>query len=99
MYVGDKSPLWCCVNAMNTDHDCCYSLCHACYTNRPSTRAKRKKPDGVSGCDHDNLEVETRSDYFNPIYLQNCQVRGKSTPSHCSHCYKLFTSYKYMAAC
>ena len=95
IYVGDSSPLWCCKNAMNKDHECCYTLCHSCYMSRPDSRGKRKRVDQDNDCDHDSLEVETRSDYFSPMYLR----KNNMTPSRCSNCLKMLTSLKYMAAC
>ena len=95
IYVGDSSPLWCCKNAMNKDHECCYTLCHSCYMSRPGSRGKRKRVDQDNDCDHDSLEVETRSDYFSPMYLR----KNNTTPSRCSNCLKMLTSLKYMAAC
>ena len=82
IYVGDSSPLWCCKNAMNKDHECCFTLCHSCYMSRPGSCGKRKRVDQDKDCDHDRLEVETRSDYFSPMYLR----KNNLTPSRCSNC-------------
>ena len=99
IYVGDGSPLWCCKNAMDTNHKCCYCLCNKCHINQDEGhRTKRNCNENAKDCDHKTLEVETRSSYFNPYYLRNCQVDRKYTPNRCSECLKMLTDMKNMVA-
>ena len=83
---------------MDTKKKCVFCLCNKCYLEKETKRPmKRNCTRNAEDCDHDSLEVEQRSSYFNAYYLRNCQIDKKYTPSRCTECLRMLTDTKNMA--
>ena len=101
--AGGMNPVYCCVNALKTEHECVFAVCSNCH-NKESMEGQDRKRKNASRkqdvdkaketCDHLNLDAMTDSLYFVKSYLLSCEANGTTVPIQCSTCHRYFTNKK-----